>query len=304
MSAEETYLREDLRFIGESPINIEELGDDLAIIQKLSNEPNDTGERLSAGELKERFDMAGLLIKSYINGKLIPAVIASNATEIKREEAEANREANEGSIESESGRVWAEKLREEAEARRESVTEGIVARTINAIENMEAAAHTKEPRTEADVQKSVVDDVVHLNFGIPAGESGVYVGRGTPPDWCKIQIDPDGVPSAVGDMIKTIYDPTDKEKPVAFADELANTNSEINRIDNTKQEKITTVGILKGDGNGIAPASFDTVPTDGSSNLISSGSVYTAFQTSHAQIQSEIQTAIQNAIFDAIGGSY
>lgn len=288
MGAEESYLREDLRIIQETPIDIEYLNDDLVIIQKLDDEPNDVGG-LSSGELKERFDKAGLIIKDYLNGKLIPAVLASNATEVTREASENERIANE------EGRVEAEAARVEAENRRVSETEGIVARTVNAIENMEARAHGLIPGANAEVIKSVRDDVVHLDFGIPAGESGVYVGRGTPPEWCKIQIDPDGVPSAAGDMVTNVYDPQKKQKPVAFADELATTNSNVNN----KQNKITVYGILKGNGTTIskavagtdyqAPLTFDTTPTQGSSNPVTSGGVY---------------EAITSAIQGAIGGAY
>lgn len=45
--------------------------DDLDIIQKLDDEPNDVGG-LTPAELKERFDRAGNLIKAFLNGTLIP----------------------------------------------------------------------------------------------------------------------------------------------------------------------------------------------------------------------------------------
>ena len=53
-----------------------------------------------------------------------------------------------------------------------------------------------------------------------------------------------------------------------------------------KQNKITASGVLQGDGNGgVTAKTVDTAPASGSSNLITSGAVYTA-------------------ILGAIGGSY
>lgn len=56
---------------------IRTLDEDLSIIQKLDDEPNDVGG-LTAAELKARFDAAGLAIQSYINGTLIPDCRADN----------------------------------------------------------------------------------------------------------------------------------------------------------------------------------------------------------------------------------
>ena len=56
---------------------IRTLDEDLSIIQKLDDEPNDVGG-LSAAELKARFDAAGLAIQSYINETLIPDIKADN----------------------------------------------------------------------------------------------------------------------------------------------------------------------------------------------------------------------------------
>ena len=51
---------------------ISELSDDLAVIQKLDDEPNDVGG-LSAEELKALFDKAPLAIQKYINEILLPS---------------------------------------------------------------------------------------------------------------------------------------------------------------------------------------------------------------------------------------
>lgn len=49
------------------------LDEDLAVHQKLSDEPNDVGG-LSAQELKAKFDQAGLAIQSYLNETHLPQV--------------------------------------------------------------------------------------------------------------------------------------------------------------------------------------------------------------------------------------
>ena len=59
------------------------LTDDLDIIQALEDLPNDTGTPpLSAAELKEKFDTAGNLIKTYINTVLLPEIVAELAAKM------------------------------------------------------------------------------------------------------------------------------------------------------------------------------------------------------------------------------
>jgi hypothetical protein len=60
--------------------NIEKFTEDLAIVQKLGDNPN-TDNGLSASELKERFDAAALLIQKYINDTLVPAVNGKMGTD-------------------------------------------------------------------------------------------------------------------------------------------------------------------------------------------------------------------------------
>lgn len=58
---------------------------DLAVHQKLADEPNDVGG-LSAQELKAKFDEAGLAIQEYLNGTHVPQVekaLADNLQEAK-----------------------------------------------------------------------------------------------------------------------------------------------------------------------------------------------------------------------------
>ena len=54
-------------------MNLPELNANLNNIQALSDKPN-TMDGLTSNELKEKFDMAGNTIKTYINGTLIPSI--------------------------------------------------------------------------------------------------------------------------------------------------------------------------------------------------------------------------------------
>ena len=123
----EKRLTADLNVVANSNLEIQLLDGDLNIIQKLDDEPNDVGG-LTSAELKAKFDESGNTIKKYINETLIPAVLAEDATEESRKQAEAARvtaeqgrvTAEEGRVSAESGRVSAEQARANAEASRVS----------------------------------------------------------------------------------------------------------------------------------------------------------------------------------------
>lgn len=106
-------LSADLNIIQSAPIELELLDGDLNIIQKLDDEPNDVGG-LTSAELKAKFDESGIIIKKYINETLIPAVLAEDATEESRKQAEAARVA------AEQVRQSNEAARQNAEAQRVS----------------------------------------------------------------------------------------------------------------------------------------------------------------------------------------
>lgn len=111
-------LNEDLNII--SSLVIPELDEDLDVIQKLDDEPNDVGG-LTASELKAEFDKAGNIIKDYINNELLPKLSGTIAEEEERENAEAERvQAEQGRVTAEKGRVTAEKGRVTAEQGRAS----------------------------------------------------------------------------------------------------------------------------------------------------------------------------------------
>lgn len=77
-----------------SELVIPELEDDVDVIQKLDDEPNDVGG-LSASELKAKFDEAGNIIKSYINETLVPQLSDTVAEAEVRRQDEARRQENE-----------------------------------------------------------------------------------------------------------------------------------------------------------------------------------------------------------------
>ena len=113
-------LSADLNIIQSAPIELELLDGDLNIIQKLDDEPNDVGG-LTSAELKAKFDESGNIIKKYINETLIPAVLAEDATEESRKQAEAARVAAEQTRQSnEETRKSNETARQNAESQRVS----------------------------------------------------------------------------------------------------------------------------------------------------------------------------------------
>ena len=143
----EKRLTADLNVVANSNLEIQLLDGDLNVIQKLDDEPNDVGG-LTSAELKAKFDESGNIIKKYINETLIPAVLAEDATEESRKQAEAARVAAEqGRVTAEEGRVSAEAARAAAEqARSEAESSRVSA------ENARAQAETARASAEASRQ--------------------------------------------------------------------------------------------------------------------------------------------------------
>lgn len=153
----ERKLTEGLDIVQNSPLEIQLLDGDLNIIAKLDDEPNDVGG-LTADELKATFDRAGNIIKSYINETLIPAILADDATEADRAEAEQQRQENEQQRQAnEAGRTAAEQQRQENEQqrqeneqRREDQESGYVAQAkASATEAQSAADRARTSMTQA-----------------------------------------------------------------------------------------------------------------------------------------------------------
>lgn len=137
-------LNEDLNIVSNSDLTITYLDGNLDIIQQLDDEPNDVGG-LTAAELKAKFDEAGNIIKTYINGTLIPELLAEEATEAARtaaEEARSNAEAERQSAE--EARASAEATRQSNEETRQSNETARVA-----ADNLRASAETAREQAES-----------------------------------------------------------------------------------------------------------------------------------------------------------
>lgn len=120
-----TPLSADLNIV--QSLVIPELDDDLDIIQKLDDEPNDVGG-LTAAQLKAKFDEGPNAIKRYINDELLPAISDTVAEADVRAEAEQGRVAAEAArVTAEQGRASAETGREQAEASRRTAESARVA---------------------------------------------------------------------------------------------------------------------------------------------------------------------------------
>ena len=165
--------------------------EDMDIIQKLDDEPNDVGG-LSAEQLKAEFDSAGNKTKDFINNELIPSIIAEELTEEARAAAEAERVANEQErVSNENERIVAEEKRE---------TE------ILKVENLTVEAETIPSDSVASAEVTVNEQTGGFNvrFSIPKGADGKDGENGQ-----------DGN----GDMKASVYDPQGKAQDVfAYTD--------------------------------------------------------------------------------------
>lgn len=140
----QTRLTSDLNVVSSSNLEITLLDGDLNIIQKLDDEPNDVGG-LTPAQLKAKFDEAGNAIKDYINGTLIPEILAEEATEEARIDAESTRQTQEAArVAAETARSTAEEERATAESTRQT---NETARTE--AEGQRAAAETARANAEA-----------------------------------------------------------------------------------------------------------------------------------------------------------
>ena len=187
--------------------------EDVDVIQKLDDEPNDVGG-LSAAELKAKFDEAGNRIKTYLNETLVPSISETVAEAEKRAEAEAARVlAEEQRVTAEQARVSSEAEREQAEAerrageaeraaaeaerktaedarvlaeqKREDTDSGIVAQATSAAEAAENAANKA---ASAAIHQPIVGDNgnwhtwsfdagAYVDTGIYAGGDAPYIGE-------------------------------------------------------------------------------------------------------------------------------
>lgn len=140
----QTLLTDDLNIIANSDLEIIPLEQDLAIIQKLDDEPNDVGG-MTAAQLKAKFDESGLTIQRYINESLIPQILENDATEAARNAAEEYRQEQELLRQHAEGqREIAEAQREENERARADETAGVVAQAAAQVELAKAWAEQSQ----------------------------------------------------------------------------------------------------------------------------------------------------------------
>ncbi len=82
-----------------------------------------------------------------------------------------------------------------------------------AIENMTVDAETLAPTEKATVEKTADGNVLRLTFGLPKGDSGVYLGI-QPPESANVWIDPSGSPDVLERWTFELSDGTMVEKDV------------------------------------------------------------------------------------------
>ena len=134
------------------------LNDDLAVISKLDDLPNDVGG-LSAADLKAKFDEAAAAIQTYINGTLLPYLESISA-------------AGDIGITTISGIAAAENVQDALEALElniEGVTQGAVA--DNSITNAKMAADAIDTANIVDdaVTSAKIDDGAILSAHFASG---------------------------------------------------------------------------------------------------------------------------------------
>ena len=154
-------LDENLDIVARSDISvtIDPLTKDLNIIQKLDDEPNDVGG-MSAQELKETFDRAGNIIKSYINDSLVPQCLSEGVTEQTRVANENQRKANETARQSaESARVSAESARVSAENARKSAESARVTAENSRKDAESERASAENMRKSAESSRQTAESV-------------------------------------------------------------------------------------------------------------------------------------------------
>ena len=132
-----------------SAVTIPVFDEDMDIIQKLDDEPNDVGG-LTANQLKAEFDAAGKRTQDYINNELIPVLISGALTEEARANAEAERVVNEQErVSNEEARVAKETSRTTAEANRVLAENERVAAEQNRVIAEIARASAEQARVDS-----------------------------------------------------------------------------------------------------------------------------------------------------------
>ena len=151
------------------PVEIPLFEDDLVIIQKLDDEPNDVGG-LTAAELKAEFDKGNLTAQKYINETLIPRILADDLTEQARQAAESERVSNEiERVANENARIEAESARSAAEAGRTTAEEGRVKAEQARVTAESGRVQAEQERAAAEAARVQAEQArVDTNNGIVA----------------------------------------------------------------------------------------------------------------------------------------
>ena len=163
-------LSADLNIV--SALVIPYIEDDLDIIQKLDDEPNDVGG-LTAAELKEKFDEAGNIIKGYLNVTLLPSLSDTVAEAEVRAAAEQERVANETArVSAENSRVTAENARVSAENARVSAENARVSAESARVSAENGRVTAENGRVSAENSRVLAEQArVDENNGIVAQAS-------------------------------------------------------------------------------------------------------------------------------------
>lgn len=147
------------------------LDDDVDVIQKLDDEPNDVGGLSPAG-LKAEFDKAGNIIKQYINGRLLPAISDTVVEAEQRAQAEQDRDDAEGlrmdhekdrqgceeeRRTAEEARAAAEEERLEAEQTRQAAENGRVDTEGQRAAAEAARAQAEQGRVSAEAERTAAE---------------------------------------------------------------------------------------------------------------------------------------------------
>lgn len=265
-----------------------EFKNDLNIIQKLDDEPNDVGG-LTAAELKAKFDEAGLTIQAWINEVFIPALVAANLKFQATTDIPAN------TIQAAIEHVQ-EKSKETGETLGQSISDSSTALQGQITENYDTlhkeilqAVMGAIPETSVTYKK-LASDVTTILDNL---KSGLESAQGSIDDLEKkeIVIDP------ATQTKKGLMSADDKKKLDGIAAGATNvkvdnalsetsTNAIMNKAVHDALNALATsiASVLSGKAayththtkSDITDLVIDASPTDGSSNPVESGGVYAA----------------------------
>lgn len=147
-------LQEDLNYVQQAPLEITYFNGNMDIIQQLDDEPNDVGG-LTSAQLKAEFDKAGNTIKTYLNETLIPELLAADAIEQSRAQAETGRVNAENFRQvCETERINMDAQRHRQEQARVAAEESRTQAEQSRVREEEARKQQELLRTQAETQRA------------------------------------------------------------------------------------------------------------------------------------------------------